>query len=128
MAKKKAKVKETPEPVEPKPFKVLQPFYIEDHLPKLGSHVGECRCWYCDKVLIKDGLRMVNASSIQLLLSGDFAHRSCQDQVKPGPAYAKARSSYLTWMNRNNKKVLQYLNDPNVKVSVIYFGDNKNAN
>jgi hypothetical protein len=118
MAKKKAKVKEAPEPVEPKPFKELHPFYIEDHLPKLGIHVGECRCWYCDKVLIKDGVRMVNADSIQLLLSGDFAHKDCQAQVKPGPAYAKARASYNSECKRNLERHMKFAKTHPVKLTV----------
>jgi hypothetical protein len=101
----------------PAPFKVLQPFYLEDHLPKLGNHVGECKCWYCDVVLIKDGIRFANPSSIQLLLSGDFAHRSCQDQVKT-PGYAKARASYNAQCNRNLERHMKYAKTHPVKLTV----------
>jgi hypothetical protein len=96
-------------------------------------------CWYCGKVCREElhypedhfvypgQVKITGLEGIRLL-SGDYAHQSCQDQVKPGSAYRKAKASYNAWMNRNNKKVMKYLNDPRIKVSITYFGDNNNGN
>lgn len=95
-------------------------------------------CWYCGKVcreelhypedhFVYPGQVRISGFGGVRLLSGDYAHHLCQAQVKPGPAYRKAKASYNAWMNRNNKKVMKYLNDPRIKVSIIYFGDNNNG-
>lgn len=103
-------------------------------------------CWYCGKVCREEthypedyhahagevhvehiGVVSKDYRNSIVLLSGDYAHQSCHSQIVPGPAYRKAKASYNAWMNRNNKKVMKYLNDPRIKVSITYFGDNNNG-
>lgn len=87
-------------------------------------------CWYCGKECRQDIVGSTFFSSDHggiRLLSGDYAHQDCHNQVKPGPAYKSAKASYQAWMRRNDKKVMKYLNDPCIKVSITYFGDNSNG-
>lgn len=94
-------------------------------------------CWYCGKICREEkhfsqndpahpGQVHVGFGGIRLL-SGDYAHYTCQSQVKPGKAYKSAKASYQAWMRRNDKKVMKYLNDPRIKVSITYFGDKNNG-
>ena len=106
MPKRKPKI-EVPAPTP------IKPFCAEDHLPK----TGECKCWYCDKVLCNNGVLTCNLTSIQLLLSGDFACRSCQDQVKT-PGYAKAKASYNAQCNRNLERHMKYAKTHPLKLTV----------
>lgn len=92
-------------------------FRIEDHLPKDGEH----KCWYCNTVLIRSGILTCNASSIQLLLSGDFACKSCQEKVsKSTPGYAKARASYNAWCNRNLERHMKYAKTHPLRITVSH--------
>jgi hypothetical protein len=72
------------------------------------------KCWYC-------GLS-VPASQAKLLVSGDHAHKHCQDKVKGAP-YRKYKYQYRAWLkNRHEKAVAKTLQaNPQIKVSVKYF-------
>lgn len=105
MAKRKPKIVQ-PEPVQPKYL------YYMDHLPKQG----ECRCWYCGYRIAVDGVECTTAPYI-ILLSGDFACKSCQDKVKT-PAYAKARASYMAWLHAQEKRHINYARFNPLKLTV----------
>jgi|LakMenEpi03Aug12_release.lakeMendotaPanAssembly.Ray.scaffolds.fasta_scaffold307766_3 hypothetical protein len=72
------------------------------------------KCWYC-------GLS-VQAWQAKLLVSGDYAHKHCQDKVKGAP-YRKYESQYKAWLkNRHEKAVAKTLQaNSQIKVSVKYF-------
>jgi hypothetical protein len=76
-------------------------------------------CWYCGKECRQEihypkgsaahpeGYTYVANSGSINLLNGNFAHESCQDQVKT-PGYAKARTAYLAWLRRQEDRHIKY--------------------
>jgi hypothetical protein len=89
---------------------------------------GECRCWYCDKLIAINKIPVEGMEDqFELLLFSGFACKSCQAEVK-GQPYKKDRR-YENWLARRHETLAKQIDFkyPQIKVEIIYYQKEENG-